>query len=568
MSDFSIGTNLAASSALIVDTTAPTITSVTSTTADGSYNAGDAIHVTVTFSEAVTLAGGNLVITLETGSTDRTVTISGISSGTTATGTYSVLAGDTSADLTVTIIALSAGTLSDAAGNTMSNFTPGTNLAGGSALVVDTTAPTITSVTSITADGSYTTGDTVNVTVTFSEVATLAGGNLVITLETGATDRTVTISAINNATTATATYTVQAGDTSADLTVNTIALSAGTLSDAAGNSVSDFSIGTNLAANSAIVVVTTETLTSTSLEPARTAPADEAHDLTAPAVDDYDLAYASEPTTWTDDTAADPARAEDETFNTFALSPIRFTHDATAPGVTVSSPNDAEYWAGGSAHDITWSVADTDIADSPVTISYYNGSRWVDIATGEANDGSYTWTVPNMNIARAKVRVTTADKTAKSKFYESDVFTIDSVTPRATIHSLLTNDSTPELTGTVDDPKATIEVTVNGISYQATNNGDGTWSLADNTIDADLPPGTYDVIVTVTDLAGNVSTEEAVAALKITIEVIPGALRKTNAGVAFVVSSILLCHVTGASVMQRSVSPLRRRRAMRSKDCH
>ena len=122
---------------------APTITSVTSTTNDGAYNAGDNINITVNFSEAVTLSGGNLVITLETGSTDREVTITSISGATSASGTYTVQAGDTSADLTVKTIALSAGSLSNAASLAMSSFSIGSNLSVTSAIVIDTTIPVI-----------------------------------------------------------------------------------------------------------------------------------------------------------------------------------------------------------------------------------------------------------------------------------------------------------------------------------------------------------------------------------------------------------------------------------------
>ena len=127
-----------------IDTLLPTITSITSDTNDGSYNQGDEINVIATFSEAVSLSGGNFVITLDSGGT---VTITSITSSTTANGTYTVGAGQTSADLTASSIELSAGSLSDAAGNAMTNFTPATNLAAGSALVVDTTAPTVSSFT-------------------------------------------------------------------------------------------------------------------------------------------------------------------------------------------------------------------------------------------------------------------------------------------------------------------------------------------------------------------------------------------------------------------------------------
>ncbi|MFI8127178.1 Ig-like domain-containing protein, partial [Acinetobacter sp. ABJ-A23_2] len=72
-----------------------------------------------------------------------------------------------------------------------------------------------------------------------------------------------------------------------------------------------------------------------------------------------------------------------------------------------------------------------------------------------------------------------------------------------------TNDSTPALTGTVNDPTATVVVTVNGVEYPAVNNGNGTWTLADNTLPV-LADGPHTVTVTATDPAGNVSTTSAV----------------------------------------------------------
>ena len=48
--------SLGANKALVIDTTPATVSNVTSTTADGSYNAGDDIVVTTTFTEVVTVA--------------------------------------------------------------------------------------------------------------------------------------------------------------------------------------------------------------------------------------------------------------------------------------------------------------------------------------------------------------------------------------------------------------------------------------------------------------------------------------------------------------------------------
>ena len=70
-----------------------------------------------------------------------------------------------------------------------------------------------------------------------------------------------------------------------------------------------------------------------------------------------------------------------------------------------------------------------------------------------------------------------------------------------TVTALVTADTTPELNGLLGtaNPAATVSVTVDGNVYAATNNADGTWTLADGTITPALAIGTYDVDVTVTD---------------------------------------------------------------------
>ncbi|MCH7312778.1 Ig-like domain-containing protein, partial [Acinetobacter sp. ANC 4805] len=68
----------------------------------------------------------------------------------------------------------------------------------------------------------------------------------------------------------------------------------------------------------------------------------------------------------------------------------------------------------------------------------------------------------------------------------------DGLAPVVALNDEITNDATPELTGTINDPNASIVVNVNGVDYVATNNGDGTWTLADNSLAA-LAEGSYSV---------------------------------------------------------------------------
>ncbi len=84
--------------------------------------------------------------------------------------------------------------------------------------------------------------------------------------------------------------------------------------------------------------------------------------------------------------------------------------------------------------------------------------------------------------------------------------TIDTTPPNVTVNPLSTFETSPQLTGQIDDAAATVSITVGGSSYPATNVGDGTWSVSQGTI-GPLAVGVYDVIVTATDPAGNVGTD-------------------------------------------------------------
>jgi hypothetical protein len=226
----------------MVDSTIPTITSISSSKANGSYKAGEVIDIDVNFSEAVT-STGSVTVTLETGDIDRTCTFT-VTNSSSGTCDYTIQAGDTSSDLNATI----SGTITDQTANPMVSFTPGTSLATNKALVIDTTAPTITSVSSDTAAGTYKPGDTIDIDVTFSQAVT-STGNVTATLETGDTDRTCTFT-VSGVTTGTCNYIVQSGDTSTDLN----ATISGTIADAAGNAMASFTPATSLATNEALVI--------------------------------------------------------------------------------------------------------------------------------------------------------------------------------------------------------------------------------------------------------------------------------------------------------------------------
>jgi LPXTG-site transpeptidase (sortase) family protein len=236
-----------------IDTLNPTVTAVTSTTPDGAYKAGDVINMSIIFSEIVTMPSGDFTLVLNIGSS-----IGGfrVINSTTAISGYRVQAGQNTTDLDATNLWLwlpPGGTLRDAAGNDAIVSLPATTIADLKDIVIDTTAPTIQSITSTTPDGAYKAGDTVEVTVNFWENVSLSGGTLDVTLDTG---DVVSIAAFSNASSASGTYTVGAGDTSADLDATAISQNGGTLRDVAGNDAAVALPGTTIADGSAIVIDT------------------------------------------------------------------------------------------------------------------------------------------------------------------------------------------------------------------------------------------------------------------------------------------------------------------------
>ncbi|ENV04565.1 Ig-like domain-containing protein, partial [Acinetobacter sp. NIPH 817] len=146
---------------------------------------------------------------------------------------------------------------------------------------------------------------------------------------------------------------------------------------------------------------------------------------------------------------------------------------------------------------------------STVTVTYPDGST-ASVVAGP--DGS--WTVPNPGLNDGdEVTAVTTDPAGNTSGPATGV--VDALAPTVALNDLLTNDSTPPLTGTVSEPTATVVVTVDGVNYPATNNGDGTWSLADNTLPA-LTDGPHTITVTATDAAGNVGTDTGIVTVDTT----------------------------------------------------
>ncbi|MEM8513009.1 hypothetical protein RCH14_002335 [Massilia sp. MP_M2] len=224
----------------------PAVTAVSATTPDGVFNAGDQILVTVTFSEAVTVAGGNPLLQLETGTTDRSAVYQSGSGTDTLTFVYVVSTGDTSADLDytgTTALSLSGATIKGTSGGANAVLTlpaagAGASLAGSKAIVIDTTAPAAPAAPVLAAQSdtgsSNSDGVTNDITPTFEGApGSVEGGATVRLYDTdGVTLIGSTTASVNGSWTVTASalsagaHTITARAT--DAAGNTSAVSAGT----------------------------------------------------------------------------------------------------------------------------------------------------------------------------------------------------------------------------------------------------------------------------------------------------------------------------------------------------
>ena len=228
MESFAYASNFNSKS-IVVETTAPTISNVTSSTNNGTYGIGQDVNITVTFSENVTMSGsgGVFKVPLETGSTnaDYELSISSISNSSTGSGTYTVRENDDTAGSDLEVKASpglsTTGTVKDhPAGNTLSDFAipDGQNLDDLKNIKIDGSYPTITNVTSTKSDGTYGIGEVIPINVTFSEDVTLANGTLDLVLNHGNNSNSkISVATFSGSSSASQNYTVAAGDTTNDL---------------------------------------------------------------------------------------------------------------------------------------------------------------------------------------------------------------------------------------------------------------------------------------------------------------------------------------------------------------
>ena len=171
-----------------------------------------------------------------------------------------------------------------------------------------------------------------------------------------------------------------------------------------------------------------------------------------------------------------------------------------------------------SANDLVVVVDGVTYTEGDGNLTDNGDNTWILVIPTPLADGTYD------------VMATTTDAAGNSSSdATTDELTIDTMAPTVpTVDFLTTNDNTPTITGTADSADDLV-IVVDGVTYtegdgNLTDNGDNTWTLI---IPTPLADGTYDVMVTATDAAGNSSSDATTDELTIQSAIATGNPQQT-----------------------------------------
>ena len=242
--------SLAHSKDIAIDTEAPRVVSVSSPSADATYGIGSRINVTVSFSEAVYVAGSPR-IELATGGAEEVAAYDSGSGSSALVFEYTVLPGDETGDLDYAgrgALSLNGGTIRDAAGHDADLELPEPggpgSLAHSKDIAIDTApgtalpsdATSVLRVSSGNAGGAYGAGSAIDITVAFSGAVNVTG-TPTLALSTVPARSAAYVAGSDGDARLAFFYEVRAGDVAPALDYagrDALSLNGGTIRDAAG----------------------------------------------------------------------------------------------------------------------------------------------------------------------------------------------------------------------------------------------------------------------------------------------------------------------------------------------
>jgi hypothetical protein len=197
---------------------------------------------------------------------------------------------------------------------------------------------------------------------------------------------------------------------------------------------------------------------------------------------------------------------------------INLTVDVTIPQVTVDTLVTSIF-----SPEITGTVSDT---NAVVTVTIGDESHEASVSS----DG--TWrvlegTFDALSTGTYDVRVSAVNDAGEGTDFTVNELIITTVYPIVSIADLLTNDSTPSLTGTINDPSARCTVFIGGQTVPVVNNGDSTWTLVGDGLSA-LSEDSLVAVVTATNHLGNQSVDTGIIVVDLTPPQVLGFIPQTG----------------------------------------
>lgn len=185
-------------------------------------------------------------------------------------------------------------------------------------------------------------------------------------------------------------------------------------------------------------------------------------------------------------------------------------YDTVLPTMALTTP---PIQKGGAAYNFAWTATESYTTTSlNFTIDFFNGSTWSNVGTtpsttGPLSNTAFTraWSVPAINTAAAKFRVSFTDRAGNTQTVTSGSFTIDSLAPGLTITSPADNSyhkSSATITGACETGR---DIEFSGgiqTTFTIACSG-GTYSQLINFSNGD---GTKNVTVKQVDVAGNITS--------------------------------------------------------------
>jgi hypothetical protein len=228
--------------------------------------------------------------------------------------------------------------------------------------------------------------------------------------------------------------------------------------------------------------------------------------------------------------------------------------DSQAPAISLVSPLGGEFIAGGANYPIRWTASDTNFGNGPIEIDYSadGGTTWsaTPVTANHANDGTFQWPVPAVNIDSARIRVTATDRAGRATTVTSGSFTIDSIPPTFSARTIDPNTVRVTFTEPVSGGASSLEWTIGDVPAGGVQAAGGpitqltlTTAPGHSLGGDDNPPITYQPLgvsgPTYADHAGNQ---------------IPPAARKVPAADGIVPATPTISQLNGKAVGAQSVS--------------